>query len=411
MRFSDVSDLFEARMGKRDLENVKTSKNFTIGFEFEMVVSNDAIEDFKNELDTAYYKPELMTEKELMVDLLAEKVDMISSYKVSTQDIYHAKEKDSSVWTIEPDGSIKPQGAEIVSPVFRNLDEALMELEGIFSITDQTIYTNSSTGLHVNIGTFDHTEIDVLKLLLFLGEKHIMDTFGRDKNEYTQPLIRELLDRIVNNPRLEMSSPTFEKKMKALNEFLLSRSKNFSFNVEKLIKHGYLEFRIIGGDYTDRLDEVKNTINRYIRVVNIASNPNAFKNEYVKKLQKLLSSSNYSDYVDSLNDNLTSRITSALMTISNGKWKNRRDLFSNMDELTSNPEAFIKALTYSSPDEKVDITANLKVEIRSIYTEILKKYGENLDNDIIQKYTNIIKSYIKNKNTAKFLISLLNVKK
>ena len=169
MRFSDVSDLFEARMGRNDLENIKTSKNFTIGFEFEMVISDDAIKDFKNELDTAYYKPELMSQKELMIDLLAEKVNMISAYNVKTQDSYHAKEKDTSVWTIEPDGSIEPQGAEIVSPVFRNLDEALLELEGIFSITDQTIYTNSSTGLHVNIGTFDFNEIDVLKLLLFLG--------------------------------------------------------------------------------------------------------------------------------------------------------------------------------------------------------------------------------------------------
>ena len=289
MRFSDVSDLFEARMGRNDLENIKTSKNFTIGFEFEMVISDDAIKDFKNELDTAYYKPELMSQKELMIDLLAEKVNMISAYNVKTQDSYHAKEKDTSVWTIEPDGSIKPQGAEIVSPVFRNLDEALLELEGIFSITDQTIYTNSSTGLHVNIGTFDFNEIDVLKLLLFLGEKHVMNVFGRDKNQYTQPLIKELLDHVINNPRFEMGSPTFEKKIKALNDFLLSRTKNFSFNVEKLIKHGYLEFRIIGGDYTDRLDDVKNTINRYIHVVNIASDPTAYKNQYAKKLQKLLS--------------------------------------------------------------------------------------------------------------------------
>jgi len=411
MRLSDVSDLFEARMGKRDLENVKTSKNFTIGFEFEMVISDDAIEDFKNELDTAYYKPELMSDKELMIDLLADKVNTISAYNVKTQDSYHVREKDISVWTIEPDGSIKPQGAEIVSPVFRNLDEAMMELEGIFSITDQTIYTNSSTGLHVNIGTFDFDEIDVLKLLLFLGEKHVLKTFGRDNNQYTQPLIKELLDMIINNPRLEISSPTFEKKMKALNEFLLSRSKNFSFNVEKLVKHGYLEFRIIGGDYTDRLDEVKNTINRYIHVVNIAADPNAYKNQYVKKLQKLLSLVSYDDLVDSPNDNLTSRINSALMSLSGGKWWRQRAIFSDMNELTSNPEEFIKAITYSSPDEQSDISSNLKVELRSLYTEILKRSGSPLDDTIKKKYTDIINQTVKNKNTAKFLFSLLNVTK
>jgi len=409
MRFSDVSDLFEARMGRYDLENIKTSKNFTIGFEFEMVISDDAIEDFKNELDTAYYKPELMSQKELMIDLLAEKVNNISAYNVKTQDSYHAKEKDTSVWTIEPDGSIKPQGAEIVSPVFRNLDEALLELEGIFSITDQTIYTNSSTGLHVNIGTFDFNEIDVLKLLLFLGEKHVMNVFGRNKNQYTQPLIKELLDHVINNPRFEMGGPTFEKKIKALNDFLLSRTKNFSFNVEKLIKHGYLEFRIIGGDYTDRLDDVKNTINRYIHVVNIASDPTAYKNQYAKKLQKLLSHVDYDDdFINSPNNNLTSRVTSALMSLSGGTWRNRRAIFATMTDIISKPEEFIKAIIYSSPDENSDISSNLKIELRSLYSEILKRSGTPLDEDIKKNYIDYVNETIKNKNTAKFMISLIN---
>ena len=114
------------------------------------------------------------------------------------------------------------------------------------------------------------------------------------------------------------------------------------------------------------------------------------------------------DFIDSPNNNLTSRVTSALMSLSDGKWRNRRAIFATMTDIISKPEEFIKAIIYSSPDENSDISSNLKIELRSLYSEILKRSGTPLDEDIKKNYIDYVNETIKNKNTAKFLISLIN---
>jgi hypothetical protein len=50
----------------------------------------------------------------------------------------------------------------------------------------------------------------------------------------------------------------------------------------------YIEFRSAGGNYLENKQNIENTLLRYIKVIAIAADPNAEKNEYAKKLYKLL---------------------------------------------------------------------------------------------------------------------------
>jgi len=56
------------------------------------------------------------------------------------------------------------------------------------------------------------------------------------------------------------------------------------------IKENYIEVRSAGGDYLGDLDKIKNTLLRYVRAMGLAADPEAEKQEYAKKLYKLLAS-------------------------------------------------------------------------------------------------------------------------
>ena len=61
--------------------------------------------------------------------------------------------------------------------------------------------------------------------------------------------------------------------------------KGISVNFRK----NYIEFRSAGGDYLNKQEDIKNTVLRYVQVLAAASNPEAYKQEYAKKLYKIIS--------------------------------------------------------------------------------------------------------------------------
>jgi hypothetical protein len=96
-------------------------------------------------------------------------------------------------YVVEPDGSLNPNndddlGLEFVSPPLP-IDEMLSDLEKVKAWAKQRgCYTNSSTGLHINISVpnFDPAKLDYVKLALLLGDKYVLDQFGRSSNTYTK---------------------------------------------------------------------------------------------------------------------------------------------------------------------------------------------------------------------------------
>ena len=94
-------------------------------------------------------------------------------------------------YVVEPDGSLDPDdgddtGLEFVSPPLP-LSELLSDLDKVKKWADKHgCYTNDSTGLHINVSVpnFSLQSLDYVKLALLLGDKYILDQYGRSTNTY-----------------------------------------------------------------------------------------------------------------------------------------------------------------------------------------------------------------------------------
>ena len=229
----------------------------------------------------------------------AEEIANLTGKEVDVSYTYHGQEKAEGNYTIEPDSSLTPDesedsGYELVSPVMP-LDEAISELEKIMNwveTQDGAVYTNSSTGLHMNISVPQGNKIDYTKLVLFSGDKYILDQYSRFGNQYAESALEQIETRAK---RLEPGQAyQAMQKMKtnledAAEEFVrgsTGQSKYTSIH----IKDGYIEFRGPGGQYTSQeVDAVMDTMLRFARAMTIAADPDAYRKEYQKKLYKIIS--------------------------------------------------------------------------------------------------------------------------
>lgn len=220
---------------------------------------------------------------------------------VSVSNDYHGNVKEFSkgLWYIEPDESIIPEdsdymGIEVVSPpmnliaMLNKLEKTLLWAQGC------NAKTNESTGLHVGISMSGQStqNLDYIKLILFLGDKYILDRFGRASNTYTSSSMDLLKKTVAYGGKETMLGAIDQLKrglaLEASKSILSSSGKHVSINV----RQDYVEFRSMGNDYLDHFDAIQNTILRYIRAFAVASDPMAERQEYFKKLSKMLNPSN-----------------------------------------------------------------------------------------------------------------------
>lgn len=226
---------------------------------------------------------------------------------------YHSIQRRPGLWIIEPDGSLDADdsddaGLEVVSPPMP-LPQALAALRKVIdwaNSNDGDAYTNGSTGLHMGISVpFKGGNVDYIKLILFLGDQYVLDKFGRAANSYTRSALGKLqdvqrrrkeLDEADTMTGVEKTAAAMDLMKKNLIELAaqyvqenVGRDKYTSAH----IKDGYIEFRSPGGDYLsmDSRDEseLANTMLRFARAMQIASRPDLERQEYSKKLYKLLS--------------------------------------------------------------------------------------------------------------------------
>lgn len=239
------------------------------------------IEDMKSEV------PEIAIVGEHVYSSLQQYLG--NEYDIVIHDDYHSDDKSGDDFVIEPDQSIDPAGVEIVSPVFDDYDEFEEYLKDVLEMVRQEVayYTNESTGLHINIGGFDSDKLDMTKLILFLGETKVSSEFGREISGMARQLIPSITKKI--NQFDEITPVKYETDIKPDLDNLIRQGllKHYTINFEKLDK-GYIEFRGMGGsDYEEKQDSIILNVKRMIRAINIASDPNAYKNEFFKKLYKL----------------------------------------------------------------------------------------------------------------------------
>ena len=223
----------------------------------------------------------------------------LGGVKVNTSSSYHGARRDGVSWIVEPDTSIETYerdhgGLEFVSPPMP-LADGLEAIKKVYAWAKKRgCYTNESTGLHVNISVPNLTleGLDYVKLALFLGDKYVLEQFGRQANSYTRSAM-EVVKRAAKNP--EVASTVLGRMKSQLNTAagrLIHNGiteKYTSINT----KDKYVEFRGPGGDYLDKNpDELINTALRLAMSLRIATDETAYKQEYAKKLYKLLDETN-----------------------------------------------------------------------------------------------------------------------
>ncbi|MCB1711195.1 MAG: hypothetical protein KDH96_01570 [Candidatus Riesia sp.] len=143
--------------------------------------------------------------------------------------------------------------------------------------------TNVTTGFHVNVSIDGKHDIDWVKLLMFLGEHHELLKYQRLFNKFTVPQI----DAVTYNKNIPVEQQFNITKFISHVDANISNTKFSSFNILHWKKEKYVEFRIIGNDYSTRINEICKSIDRYVYVMNIACSPTLFQKEYYKKLFKL----------------------------------------------------------------------------------------------------------------------------
>lgn len=232
---------------------------------------------------------------------LAGEYSRIIDAPVNFSDTYHSGVRNGNSYLIEPDTSIKPLlrdtdnyiGLEFISPPL-SFEKAVRDLKYTQDwALNYDAYTNSSTGLHINISLPNLDKLDYLKLVLFSGDQYILDTFDRGISEYLSPALDKVIKIFKKDPDIA------EKFMDAAKHNITNYATSLviqnyfnkfdrytSINIRN---NKYIEFRSPGHDWLDvDIDTLMSTIARYIVALDIACNENKYRNEYLKKLYLLI---------------------------------------------------------------------------------------------------------------------------
>jgi hypothetical protein len=243
-----------------------------------------------------YYYDINQGDGEMDIDTVANDFSEAIGKPINASSSYHGARREPGHYVVEPDGSLEPDdsddgGLEFVSPPMP-IDELIDDLNkvkkwaGIYGC-----YTNDSTGLHINVSVPDYSleKLDYVKLALLMGDQYVLDQFGRAGNTYTKSAMGKIRDKIKQQPERaqefldKMRSGMGELASKAIHSGVTD--KYTSINT----KSGYIEFRSPGGDWLDaNFDKIENTLLRFTVALSAAINPQAYRQEYLKKLYKLL---------------------------------------------------------------------------------------------------------------------------
>ncbi len=243
-----------------------------------------------------YYDINADQDGELDIDRVADDFSDSIGKDVNASRSYHGATRQAGKYVVEPDGSLEGDdpgdaGLEFVSPPMP-LEELLSDLAKVKKWADREgCYTNESTGLHINISVPDYSleKLDYIKLALLLGDKYVLDQFGRSSNTYAKSAIDKIQDLIRRKPD---AAKELLDKMRGHMEDIASKAihsgttdKYTSINT----KTGYIEFRSPGGDWLgENFDKIENTLLRFTVALNAAIDPDSYREEYLKKLYKLL---------------------------------------------------------------------------------------------------------------------------
>lgn len=215
--------------------------------------------------------------------------------RVYSSTSYHGARRSEDAYSLEPDSSINAEsgeaGLEFISPPMP-VDEMFDDLRKVKAWAEKRgCYTNKSTGLHINVSIPNYSldNLDYVKLAVLLGDKYVLDQFGRIGTQWAKSALDIVKDRAKDRPE---DADRLLAQVKSGVEQIASKllhsgrtDKYTSINT----KDNYVEFRSAGGDWLDaNFDKIENTLLRFVVALDAACDPEKYKKEYLKGLYKLL---------------------------------------------------------------------------------------------------------------------------
>ena len=240
---------------------------------------------------------------EYVVDELKSETGIDANFSDSYHSTSRERAQEKGQWIIEPDSSIdadesEDAGLEFISPALE-INEALKQMQQVLEFIREHGYTNTSTGLHINISVPDYNvdKLDYVKLAIFLGDKYVLEQFDRLSNHYCDGAYKKIGNKVQQMKGDELKAVM--NKMKEGLTLAASKiihtgytSKYTSINT----KEGYIEFRSPGGNYLDDpVEKLTNTALRMALALRIATDENMYKKEYQKRLYKVLNDTGEKD--------------------------------------------------------------------------------------------------------------------
>jgi 5'(3')-deoxyribonucleotidase len=223
----------------------------------------------------------------------------VGSYSTRPDDQTGVFKTDSSIKLLDlPDNY---SGVEFAS-AYLPYDESVDMLNKFYKWAGEIgAETNESCGFHMGISIPDQnsSNVDVLKFVLFLGDNKVLKDFGREASTWTKSTIDKMnFMSLAGGDKYEAALAAMKQ---GLNAAATAQIKNTALPVSSdrggdrymsvNYKSDYIEVRSAGGNVFEMKDKILETMNRYVRVLALAADPEAEKQEYAKKLYKLLSSS------------------------------------------------------------------------------------------------------------------------
>ena len=227
---------------------------------------------------------------------LADDLNRTLGYTTKVSSGYHGAKRDSTTWIFEPDSSLNADEGdmpvEIVSPPME-LDECLKALDDFFSwAKGHNAYTNSSTGFHMGVSLPNvGGKVDFVKLALFLGDEYVLQAFGREAVGFCESAIKKIKNRMKGqDTRIADAMALMRKGLIDIAHNSIASDEGFGKYTSINPKGNYIEFRSAGGeDYFADIPKLRNMLLRYAQAMVVAADPKAERNEYHKKLYKLIS--------------------------------------------------------------------------------------------------------------------------
>jgi hypothetical protein len=232
------------------------------------------------------------------VKVLKPAVEQTMGADVQVFSNYHEDTKNMTSWYIEPDGSLHPNSgdgaAEVVGPP-EAPQAALASLKKFYAMAKELkLYTSkrNNTGLHINVSI--PKDLDVLKLAVMVGDQYVLKKFGRENNNYARSIMQNLQSTggrkvgstVPSDTTTPFGSTASSIDLSMLQQIAKDVSRDHFTSVNFTGK--YVSFRHSGGDYLSDYTEILNVVGRFVRAMVIASDPTAYRNEYLKAVAKLV---------------------------------------------------------------------------------------------------------------------------